>query len=267
MSDGNSFPVFDVEGNQFSRLLLGHNPLNGGSYMSQARSRLYRETLNTPEAAATIIAAAIREGVRGMMLGHGKGNAHNIEGYKIAARETGVELPTIVIVSPGFEKNIEQLRQINCRVCLIHGQVTDALYVKAERTMKPEFAELTQTIRNLGFVPGMSTHNGGETIPAAESFDIAVINTPINKVAWRMCPCEEMVLKAIRTTQKKVIAMKSLAMGRIAPDDAMEYICRIQDVDGIVVGIGHVYEVEETFGVARRVCREVPYAPASHQTC
>jgi len=253
MNETPVFPTFDVEGQSFSKLILGHNPLIGGSYMSQARTRLYQETLNTPEAVQAIVTQAIRSGVRGMMLGvAGEKDEHIIEGLVAAREEAGVEIPTIVIINRGFEEHVDLLHKVNCKICLIHGQLTDALFDKGGRTMKPEFGKLTATIRQLGFIPGMSTHNAGEVIPAAEPFDIAVINTPINKVAWRMCPCEELVLRAIRQTKKKVIAMKSLAMGRIAPADAMQYICRLPDVDGIVVGIGHPYEAEETFAEATR---------------
>ncbi len=250
------FPCFEVEGHRFSRVLLGHNPFIGGSYMSQARSRLYKETLGEPEAVARIICAAIEAGIGGMMTGvQSEHDAHIVQALKMATERTGVSLPTFVIVTPGFEEKAELLHEINCRICLIHGQVADALYVKAERTMKPEFAEMTARIRSLGFVPGMSTHNAGEVIPAAEPFDIAVINTPVNKVAWRMCPCEELVLRAIRNTKKKVVAMKTLAMGRIAPEEAMAYACRLPDLDGLVVGIGHEYEAEETFALARGLLR------------
>lgn len=250
------FPNFDVEDQSFSKLLLGHNPMIGGSYMSHARTRLYQETLNTPEAVRAIVAQAIRCGVRGMMLGvNGEKDVHVVDGLMAAMEETGIEIPTIVIINRGFEQNIDLLHRINCKICLIHGQLTDALFDKGGRTMAPEFEQLTVSIRKLGFIPGMSTHNAGEVIPAAEPFDIAVINTPVNKVAWRMCPCEELVLRAIRQTRKRVIAMKSLAMGRIAPADAMQYICRLPDVDGIVVGIGHPYEAEETFAEAAQALK------------
>ncbi|MBT3375383.1 MAG: hypothetical protein HN742_17060 [Lentisphaerae bacterium] len=249
-----TFPSFDIEGQRFSKLILGHNPLIGGSYMSRARSRVYQETLNAPEAVRDIVIQAIRSGVRSMMLGvTGEKDVHVMAGLEAAQEETGVKIPTIIIVNRGFEEHVELLHRVNCAVCLIHGQLTDALFDKEGRTMKPEFEHLTRSIRQLGFIPGMSTHNAGEVIPAAEQFDVAVINTPINKVAWRMCPCEELVLRAIRQTTKRVIAMKSLAMGRIAPDDAMQYICRVPDVDGVVVGIGHPYEAEETFGEASRI--------------
>jgi len=251
MSSSSAFPTFDIEGRIFSKLLLGHNPLLGGSYMSQARSRLYRETFNNSEAMERIIVRSIEMGVRGMMASIG---GDFTELYKKAlldaADKTGILLPTIMIISHGFEDDIETYRELNCQVMLVHGQISDALYIKSKQTMQPEFAEMLQRIRNEGFVPAMSTHNAGEVLPAAESFDAVAVNTPINKIMWRMCPCEEMVLDAIRKTSKKVIAMKPLAMGRIAPQEGMDYVCRLPNVDGIVVGIGHEYEAEETFTAA-----------------
>lgn len=259
MAEQVQLPVFEVEGQPFSRLLLGHNPFIGGSYMSQARSRLYKETLNTAAAVEAVIVAAIRAGARGMMLGvSGEADRHVIEALRQAREVTGVDVPTFVIVPLDFTPFVDRLRDVGCRVCLLHGQVTDALYVKAGDTMKPEFAEFARRCREHGFIPGMSTHNGGETIPAAEPFDIAVINTPVNKLAWRMCPCEEQVLGAIRRTRKKVVAMKPLAMGRLAPQEGMDYVCRLPDLDGIVVGIGHPYEIDETFGVARGIWGQAP---------
>ena len=255
MAETPVFPTFDIEGRTFSKLLLGHNPMLGGSYMSQARSRLYKETFTEPAAMERIIVKAIEMGVRGMMASARDDGF--TERYKAAllgaADKTGVLLPTIMIVDRDFHKDLDDYRALNCQVMLVHGQITDALYVKSENTMQDEFADLLKRIRDEGFVPAMSTHNAGETIPAAESFDAAAINTPVNKIMWRMCPCEEMVLNAIRTTKKKVIAMKPLAMGRIAPQEAMDYVCRLPDLDGIVVGIGHEYEAEETFGAARDI--------------
>jgi hypothetical protein len=256
MSASPAFPTFDIEGRTFSRLILGHNPFLGGSYMSQARSRVYKETFGDPKAIERIIVKSIELGVRGMMTSLSPDfTDHFRTALMGAADKTGILLPTIIIVSRDYAEHFETYRRLNGQVLLVHGQLTDALYVKAASTMQPEFATMLKRIRGEGFVPAMSTHNAGETIPAAEPFDVAAVNTPVNKLAWRMCPCEEMVLGAIRETKKKVIAMKPLAMGRIAPQEGMAYVCRMPDVDGIVVGIGHEYEAEETFGVAREMLR------------
>ena len=254
MSDHPVFPTFDIEGREFSKLLLGHNPFLGGSYMSKARTRVYKERFADAKEMERIIVKAIEIGVRGMMASIREGfTEHLSSALRGAADKTGVELPTIMIVSRGFEANFDTYRDLNCQVMLVHGQWTDALFVKAERSMQPEFADVLQRIRDAGFVPAYSTHNAGEVIPAAEPFDAAAVNTPINRLTWRMCPCEENVLRAIHNTKKKVIAMKPLAMGRMAPQEGMEYVCRLPDLAGIVVGIGHEYEVEETFGAAKEL--------------
>ena len=121
---------------------------------------------------------------------------------------------------------------------------------RSEWTFKPEFAELLAAIRAAGFVPGMSSHNGGETVPIAEKFDVAVINTPINKIAWRMCPCVEQVLDVVRKSTKKIIGMKPLAMGRIAPQEGIEFTLGVPGVDGVCVGLATPAEARETFGIA-----------------
>jgi len=254
MDESPVFPTFDIEDRTFSKLLLGHNPFLGGSYMSQARTRVYKETFEDPEAIERVISKAIEMGVRGMMASTSSGFTERFKRALLgAADRTGVLLPTIMVVNRDFEQHLDDCRELNCQVMLIHGQLADALFVKSEGTMAPGFAEMAQRIRDEGFVPGFSTHNAGEVIYSAEPFDTAVVNTPINKIMWRMCPCEEQVLNAIRATKKRVIAMKPLAMGRIAPQEGMDYVCRLPDVDGIVVGIGHEYEAEETFGIARDI--------------
>jgi hypothetical protein len=241
-----SLPVFQVEDRTFTRLILGHNPFLGYSYLSGARSQEYKERFSSPEPIRDIILAAIAAGVRSMMISF---NELIGEAIEQAQEQSGVELSNLVIVGPDVRDQADWLRRVGCQVCLVHGQNTDSFFRRAEHTFAPEFTQLLADIRDLGFVPGMSSHNGGETIPVAEAFDVAVINTPINKIAWRMCPCVEQVLGVVRGSSKKIIAMKPLAMGRIAPAEGMEYIASVPGVDGAVVGIGTAAEAKETFGL------------------
>ncbi|MBU0607563.1 MAG: hypothetical protein KKI08_06730 [Armatimonadetes bacterium] len=242
-----ALPTFQVEDRTFTRLILGHNPFLGYSYISNARSQEYKERFSGPEPIRDVILAAIECGVRSMMISSNEPIAQAIE---MAQEQSGVELSNLVIVSPGnVRDNADWLRRVGCQVCLVHGQNTDSFFRRSERTFPPEFAEMLAEIRDCGFVPGMSSHNGGETIPCAEGFDVAVINTPINKIAWRMCPCVEQVLGEVKRSNKQIIAMKPLAMGRVAPAEGMEYIASVPGVNGVVVGIGTAAEAEETFGL------------------
>jgi len=242
-----ALPTFAVEDRTFTRLILGHNPFLGYSYISNARSQEYKARFSGPEPIRDVILAAIAAGVRSMMISSNEPIAQAIE---MAQEQSGVALSNLVIVSPGTVRdNADWLRRVGCQVCLVHGQNTDSFFRRSERTFAPEFAAMLAEIRDCGFVPGMSSHNGGETIPVAEGFDVAVINTPINKIAWRMCPCVEQVLGVVKQSNKQIIAMKPLAMGRVAPAEGMEYIASVPGVNGVVVGIGTAAEAEETFGL------------------
>jgi len=253
MGETPALPTFDVEDRTFTRLILGHNPFLGGSYMSRARSREYEERFRTFEPIRDVILAALELGVRSMMLSidHAR-NDIIAQAVDVAQEQAGIEMSNLVIINPGFRDHLDFMRRVRCQVCLVHGQNTDSFFRRAERTFPQEFVDLLAAIRAEGFVPGMSSHNGGETIPTARNFDVAVVNTPVNKIAWRMCPCVEEVLGAIRDWPRKVIAMKPLAMGRIAPEEGMHYIATVPGVDGVVVGIAHPYEAEETFGAFTR---------------
>ena len=249
-------PTFEIEGCRFTKLILGHNPLLGSSYLSNARAQEYAARFATFEPIRDIIVAALGMGVRSIMVSPGSEQCDRVAQAVVAAQEqTGIEMSNIVIIGPDIPSQLDYLKRVNCRVCLVHGQVTDSMFWRSEWTFKPEFAELLAEIRAAGFIPGMSSHNGGETIPLAEKFDVQVINTPINKIAWRMCPCVEMVLEAVRASSKRIIGMKPLAMGRVAPQEGIEFALSVPGVDGVCVGIATPAEAEETFGIAAEALR------------
>ncbi len=254
MPEAPVLPTFEVEDCTFTKLVLGHNPLLGYSYLSNARAQEYAERFRTFEPIRDIIVAALGMGVRSIMVSPGGEQCGRVaQGVEAAQEQTGIEMSNLVIVGPNLPDQLDFLKRVNCRVCLVHGQTTDSMFWRSEWTFKPEFPELLAQIRAAGFVPGMSSHNGGETVPLAEKFDVQVINTPINKIAWRMCPCVEQVLDVVRKSSRKVIGMKPLAMGRIAPREGLEFALGVPGVDALCVGIGTPAEAEETFGIAAEV--------------
>ncbi len=254
MADAPVLPTFQVEDATFTKMILGHNPLLGYSYLSNARAKEYAERFRTFEPIRDVIVAALKVGVRSIMCSPGNEQCDKVARAVESAQElTGIKMSNLVIVGADIPAQLDFLKRVNCRVCLVHGQVTDSMFWRSEWTFKPEFPELLANIRAAGFIPGMSSHNGGETVPIAEKFDVQVINTPINKIAWRMCPCVEQVLDVVRKSTRKVIAMKPLAMGRVAPQEGIEYALSVPGVDGVCVGIATPAEAEETFGIAARV--------------
>jgi len=246
-----TLPTFQVEDRTFTKLILGHNPLLGYSYLSNARSKEYAERFSTYEPIRDVIVAALGMGVRSIMVSPGGEQCDRVaQAVEAAMEQTGIEMQNLVIVGPDIPAQMDFLKRVNCQVCLVHGQTTDSMFWRSEWTFKPEFPELLAQIRAAGFVPGMSSHNGGETVPLAEKFDVQVVNTPVNKIGWRMCPCVEQVLDVVRNSSRKIIGMKPLAMGRVAPQEGIDFAMSVPGVDGVCVGIGTVAEAEETFGIA-----------------
>jgi len=247
------FPPVMIEDRAFSRVILGHNPFLGYSYYSEALSAYYAEKFSDPQRIEEVIRAGIGAGVRGMMLSLDSPRAELIvTALTRACQATGVQIPVIAILGAGFDQLRDVLRRVNAQVGVLHGQITDALYRKSTRDFAPEFAEHMARMRVMGLVPGASTHNAGETVPAMADYEVAVVNTPVNRIGWRMCPCPEDALRALVNTDKKVIAMKPLAMGRVPPAEGMEYALARPEVDIVLAGAASPEEARETFGAARR---------------
>ena len=245
-------PEVMIEDRAFTRAILGHNPFLGFSYYSRARAAEYEERFSDPKRIQEVISAALEAGVRGMMMSFEHPRHELIVSALEGARAaSGIEIPVVAILNPGFEAKAEQLKRANAQVGLLHGQVTDTLFQRGSRDFAPAFAEHMAHMRELGLVPGASTHNAGETVPAMAGYDVAVVNTPVNKLGWRMCPCPEEALSALVSTEKSVIAMKPLAMGRVAPDEGMAYVLARPEVDLTVVGAASPQEANETFTAAR----------------
>jgi len=252
-----TLPEVMVEDRAFTRAILGHNPFLGFSYYSRARAAEYEERFSDPARIEQVISAALEAGVRGMMLSFDHPRHELIAAaLEQACAASGIRIPTIAILTPGFEAQVEMLAKANAQVGLLHGQVTDTLFQRGSRDFAPAFGEHLARMRELGLVPGASTHNGGETVPAMAGYDVAVVNTPVNKLGWRMCPCPEEALAALASTEKCVIAMKPLAMGRIAPEEGMGYVLGRPEVDLTVVGAASPQEAQETFSAARNAMQE-----------
>ena len=249
---GQAFPPAMIEGRTFSRVMLGHNPFLGYSYYSKAMAACYEEKFRDPAVIEAVIRAAIEAGVRGMMLSLDAARAELIvSALERACESSGVQIPTIAILGQDLEQHRQKMQRANTQVGVLHGQITDVLCRKSTRDFAPEFAEYMARMRALGLVPGASTHNAGETVPAMAGYDVAVINTPVNKIGWRMCPSPEDALGALARTDKVVIAMKPLAMGRVPPAEGVQYALSRPEVDIVLAGAASPAEAEETFGLCR----------------
>jgi hypothetical protein len=89
-----------------------------------------------------------------------------------------------------------------------------------------------------GAEPGFITMNLPLLLPALEEAGVSnpVVCANINKIGFRMCGGIAAYEEALRTHPCRAIAMSVFASGAIAPEEAIEWVCRQPNVSSIVFG-------------------------------
>jgi len=125
---------------------------------------------------------------------------------------------------------------------------TDALDEKTLGT-------LTGEIRNAGIIPGLTTHQPEASIPLLEKMDIdfSAYMTPINKKGKHMVPNRERALNAVKSTEKKVIASKPLAVGAIKPAEGFPFV--IEHVDAFCPGFSSKDQIDDAYRVLNQLVK------------
>jgi hypothetical protein len=111
---------------------------------------------------------------------------------------------------------------------------------------------LIDNIKEKGFKGVLfGVHHAGITIPRIDE-ELDGFNgylTPLNKMGLMMLPTKAAAEIALKNTNKRVIAIKPLAGGRVKPEEAFNYVFSF-DVDGCMIGCASIAEVNQDFNVA-----------------
>ncbi|QTH42327.1 hypothetical protein J4772_33445 [Cohnella sp. LGH] len=78
------------------------------------------------------------------------------------------------------------------------------------------------------------------------------VMTSVNKKGFLMNPSREVTEQAIENSNHTVIAMATLASGRIPPQEAYEYLFSLQRVRHVIVGLSSQKHADETFKILRQ---------------
>jgi hypothetical protein len=155
-------------------------------------------------------------------------------------------------MKPGFfEERLELYRRLNVKLVQFGGGTADWLTALGREDL---LKDLSQLIRRKGFVPILICHWTSLVLPVAEKeLDAAGYVVPLNKL-WGLLTLSE-ALDTIKSVEKPVIAMKTLAQGALAHDlqDAFTYLLKKAEVAGLLVGVSSVAEAKQTFSTLARV--------------
>jgi hypothetical protein len=93
----------------------------------------------------------------------------------------------------------------------------------------------------------LGCHHAGSTIPILESTELKFEGyvTPVNTLGALMLPSHEHALKEIKRSEKRIVAIKTMAGGRIEPQEAYRYAFKTVGVDACMIGVASLNEVQE----------------------
>lgn len=110
-----------------------------------------------------------------------------------------------------------------------------------------ELEELVGFLRDRGFAKVFfGVHHAGVTIPLLEGSGVRFEGyvTPVNQVGALMLPTREAALQAVRSTRRKVVAIKTMAGGRLPPSEALRYVFLRAGMRSCMIGVGSLEELD-----------------------
>jgi len=253
-------PLFDVEDIPVPRVLLGHNPFIGYSYLSEARALEYRERFKDMEAIRNLVTKSIEAGVPAAFIScdpHGSPlpSGNLIKAIEEASRETDVEALVISNMTDP-SKDLARLANLNLKIAVIHGSIIDNMQVK---NSFEGLEEMLNTIRDAGVVPGVVMHRCDNVQPLVEGkLDIGLYVSPFNMLGYEMTPSRESFVDLLERLPKPYLCIKPLAMGRIPPKEGLGWVFSHKKVQGCALGISSEHEMKEDYDILKGIFGERP---------
>jgi len=243
-ADAYRFGTIGIDGRMFPKILLGTSPFIGAGQFGAKSYVYYRQFYENPKNIVKIIIECVKLGCNAVQV---ICCPPILTAVQDAIRATDTEI--FVMGSTGLgdiSDEIEKMKQLKAQSIVTHGSYTDRILNK-----NPE--KLRQTLQGIkDGITGIVSHTPGTTVEKAAAIEeVRLMLVPFNKIGIFMDPSFESTLQAVESTRrigKKIIAMKSLAAGRLKPDEAFAFLKG--RVDGVAVGLTSLEEIKETLNVA-----------------
>ncbi|NLV74859.1 MAG: hypothetical protein GXY52_09295 [Chloroflexi bacterium] len=247
-----SFPMTAIGGEPISRMIAGSNWFRGYSHYSSAKDKWIREYM-TLELITEVLCVFACNGINAYIA---MPDDQTKEVLRRVKEETGVTMHLIATPSgehiddllPGIEASAEA----GARFCLPHQHWTDGNLVANEQRIIG-IEQATRRIRELGMIPGLSTHRP-ETVVICDKagYDVETYIQIYNAIGF-LCQVEtDWIERVINNSPKPIICIKPLAGGRILPPTGLSFVYHsIKPIDTICIGTLSVGEAEDDIRIAR----------------
>ena len=224
------------------KVLLGTSPFIGAGQFGDRALSYYSRLYKRPKNIVKIIIRSSEIGVKGIQL---LPCPPVVRALREAERELGSRFTVLGTVTG--EEDIALLQEFETASMLLHGEVTDSRNQQVIRF-------LLDKIKETGSSAGLATHRPLRTLNwlYERELDFDVIMVPLNRAGLFMDGEVERVAEALKGLGKPVIAKKTLAAGRLPPEEALRYVADLGCVDVVAIGVASEEEAEETFQIALR---------------
>ncbi|MHA2005848.1 MAG: hypothetical protein ACXABO_07840 [Promethearchaeota archaeon] len=219
-----------------------------GSGQFGAMAPVYREKfMNDADAMLEIMEACYESGGRGIgAIPFGK----LVDAVKIM-KETHDDYIITGSTLPGMlpDPGIEQLANIEAKIIYVHASISDK---KNDRTLK-----LLDDISARGIMPDLAVHNPISTLQFAFDNEInaKTFLVPFNASGMMMGNQKKLEEIVDEKAQIPFMAMKTLAAGKVKPEEAYEYISN-HNIRAVVIGMVDIEETREVTKVALKALQK-----------
>lgn len=243
------FPRTDIGGISVSRLVIGTNWFLGFSHTTAAKDNCIKSMVRDRRKIADILEVFFKAGVDTLMGLIDNDPLH--DAVKEAEDRTGVK--GIIIATPGLATTprtpfdgfnmeevvpyLQKMRDLGTTICMPHQGVTDLMVDRCTREIR-QMAPVCKAIRDLGMIPGLSTHMPETVIYADESgLDVETYIQIYNAMGFMMQVEVDWVARIIRDAKKPVITIKPMAAGQIRPFQGLTFVWNtIRPQDMVTIG-------------------------------
>jgi hypothetical protein len=141
---------------------------------------------------------------------------------------------------------MKMFRGIKTPVIFLQNVITDLLLGLGMNEIFKGFHDYIK--RKYNAEAGFITMNMPKLLKVLNSVGIEnpIICTSINKIGFRMSGGKDLYESVLRNERVRVIAMQVLAAGAIPVKEAIEYVCKLPNIESILYGASSKVNIEET---------------------
>lgn len=145
-----------------------------------------------------------------------------------------------------IDAEMKMFAGLSTPVIFLQNVVTDFLLGLGMKDAFRIFADHVKTRYNAE--PGFISMNMPKLLDVLEEVgvDNPIICANINKIGFRMCGGIDVYQKTLQERQFRPIAMSVLASGAIPPREAIEYVCKLPNIQSIVFGASSGGNIRQT---------------------